>query len=114
MWDAATHVVLGALDGLSLRSDVRAHNVANAETPGFRASHVDFESTLSDAIRRGNPQLAQASLVASPTIIDARGNSVDIETELIGELKDGLHREAMTAAFNFKVGNMRVAMGGRR
>ena len=114
MWDAATHVVLGALDGLSLRSEVRANNIANAETPGFRAGHVDFETALTDAILRGEPQQTHASVVPSPTVVDARGNSVDVETEMIGELKDGLQREAMTAAFNFKVGNLRVAMGGRR
>jgi flagellar basal-body rod protein FlgB len=114
MWDATTHTVLSAVDGLARRSEVRAHNVANAETPGFRANHVDFETTLSEALRRGRTQGVQPVTVASPTVVDGRGNSVDLETELVGELKDGLHREAMTAAFNFKVGNMRVAMGGRR
>jgi flagellar basal-body rod protein FlgB len=114
MWDVTTHAVLSAVDGLARRSEVRAHNVANAETPGFRASHVDFESTLAEALRRGTPRGVRPTTVASPTVIDGRGNSVDMETELVGELKDGLHREAMTAAFNFKVGNMRVAMGGRR
>jgi flagellar basal-body rod protein FlgB len=114
MWDATTLTVIGALDGLSLRSDVRAHNIANAETPGFRASHVDFETSLADAVRRGSPEIVQANIGPSPTVINALGNSVDLETELIGELKDGLHREAMTAAFNFKVGNMKVAMGGHR
>jgi hypothetical protein len=29
-------------------------------------------------------------------------------------MKDGLHRDAMIAAFNFKTGQLRVAMGGRR
>lgn len=114
MWDVTTHAVVSAIDGLARRSEVRAHNVANAETPGFRANHALFESTLADALRRGQPQGAGSTIVASPTIIDGRGNSVDLETEMVGELKDGLHREAMTAAFNFKTGNMRVAMGGRR
>ncbi len=114
MWDAATHTVIGALNGLSLRGDVRANNIANAQTPGFRASHVDFETTLADAVQRGRPQAAQPNVGASPTVVNAMGNSVDLETELIGEMKDGLQREAMAAAFNFKVGNMRVAMGGQR
>jgi flagellar basal body rod protein FlgB len=52
--------------------------------------------------------------VAAPTIVDAQGNSVDLETELIEGMKDGLHRDAMITAFNFKTGQLRVAMGGRR
>jgi flagellar basal-body rod protein FlgB len=114
MWDVTTQAALGALDGLSMRGDVRAHNVANAETPNFRAGHVEFEAMLSDAVRRGTPARAQASVVASPTIVDAQGNSVDLATELMGEMKDGLHRQAMVEGFNFKMSQLRVAMGGRR
>lgn len=114
MWDAATQVVIGALDGLSLRSDIRADNIANAETPGFRARQVDFESQLRDAMRRGAPASAEPAVTASPTVIDVMGNSVDLETEMIGEIQDALTRDAMAAAFNFKTGNLRVALGGRR
>jgi flagellar basal-body rod protein FlgB len=114
MWDVSTQAAIGAIDALSLRGEVRAHNIANAETPGFRAAHVEFESALADAVRRGRPAAAEPTLVASPTVIDGLGNSVDLETELVGAIKDGLHRDTMVAAFNFKTGNLRVAFGGRR
>ena len=44
MWDVTTPAALRALDGLAQRGTVRANNIANAETPGFRAQTVDFES----------------------------------------------------------------------
>jgi flagellar basal-body rod protein FlgB len=93
---------------------VRANNVANTETPGFRAGHVEFESALRDALRRREPLQARPEVVAAPTVVGGNGNSVDLETELIGNMKDGLHRDAMITAFNFKTGQLRVAMGGRR
>jgi len=114
MWDPTTQTVIGAMRGLELRAEVRAHNVANAETPNFRAQHVDFESTLSDAIRRGSPAQIEPEIVPSPTVIDGLGNSVELETELIGAMRDGLHRDTMIAAFNFKTAQLRVAMGGQR
>lgn len=114
MWDITTHSVVGALQGLGLRGEVRAHNIANAETPGFRARHVDFETALADAIGRGTPQRANAQVVTAPTVINAIGNSVELETELIGAMRDGLHRDTMVAAFNFKSGQFRVALGGQR
>lgn len=114
MWDVTTSAVVAAIDGLARRGEVRAHNVANAQTPGFRATHVEFEQALADALRRGDPTRTRPSTVVTPTIVDPQGNSVDLETELVGELKDALHREAMTAAFNFKTGNLRMAIGGRR
>ncbi|MFA9446410.1 flagellar basal body rod protein FlgB [Egicoccus sp. AB-alg6-2] len=115
MWDVTTTAALRALDGLALRGTVRANNIANSETPNFRAGTVDFETSLRDALRRRDPASAGAPQVtASPSIVDARGNSVDMETELIGSMKDGLHRDAMITAFNYKTGQLRVAMGGRR
>lgn len=114
MWDVTTQTAISALSGLGLRGEVRAHNIANAQTPGFRAAHVDFESALADAVRQGRPDRVEPPIVASPTVVDGNGNSVDLETEMVGGIKDGLHRDAMTASFNFKVGNLRVAFGGRR
>lgn len=114
MWDVTTRAALSALDGLALRGQVRANNVANANTPGFRAGHVEFEDALRDALLRRRPDQVQPTVVPSPTIVDGQGNSVDLETELINGMKDGLHRDAMITAFNFKTGQLRVAMGGRR
>lgn len=115
MWDVTTTAALRALDGLALRGTVRANNIANAETPGFRAGTVDFESSLRDALRRRDPAGARApEVVAANSVVDARGNSVEMETELINSMKDGLHRDAMITAFNYKTGQLRVAMGGRR
>ena len=114
VWDVTTQTALAALDGLSMRSDVRAHNIANAEVPGFRAGQVDFESALADALNRGAPGDVRTQVTASPTQVGMDGNSVDLETELIGEMKDGLQRQAVVQGFNFKTGQMRVAMGGPR
>ncbi|GGI06683.1 flagellar basal body rod protein FlgB [Egicoccus halophilus] len=115
MWDVTTSAALRALDGLAMRGTLRANNIANSETPNFRASTNNFETSLRDALRRRDPAGAAApDVVATPSIVDARGNSVDMETELIGSMKDGLHRDAMITSFNYKVGQLRVAMGGRR
>jgi flagellar basal-body rod protein FlgB len=40
-----------ALDGLSMRQRVAANNVANIDTPGFKAQHVSFETQLRRALR---------------------------------------------------------------
>lgn len=42
-----------ALDAASLRQQVVSNNLANANTPGFKASHVAFESFLSAALEDG-------------------------------------------------------------
>ena len=114
IWDPTAITAVRALDGLAQRGQVRAHNIANSETPNFRAARVEFESALRDAVRRGRPEAARTETIASPTVIGANGNSVDLETELIGSMQDGAMRDTMVAGFNFKAAQMRVAFGGRR
>lgn len=114
IWDVTAVTAVRALDGLAQRGEVRAHNISNSETPNFRAAHVSFEATLEDALLRGRPETARAEVVASPTVIDGNGNSVDLETEMIGAMQDGLMRDTMVNGFNFKAAQLRVAFGGRR
>ena len=52
MPDAVTSVLATALDGLANRQNVIADNIANVDTPGFRATSVDFESSLAAALQR--------------------------------------------------------------
>ncbi len=103
-----------ALDGLAVRADVRADNVANLNTPAYRAKRVDFESSLRAAIGRGDPATADTpAVVPGAGIPDATGNTVDLEEELVGMTKDNLTRDAMVASFNYKIGLLRTVIGGR-
>jgi len=101
-----------ALGGLARRAEVRAHNVANANTPGFRAQRVDFESALAGALRSGDPRRAAApAVVPGNDLPNANGNTVSVETELVGMLRDNLLRDAMVNAFNAKATLLRTALG---
>jgi len=101
-----------ALRGLTTRADVRAHNMANANTPGFRAQRVDFESALRGALTTGDP--ARTAAPAPQPGVDlpgANGNTVSVETEMVGMLRDNLLRDAMVNAFNHKAQMLRTALG---
>lgn len=43
-----------ALDGLSMRQEAIARNLANANTPGYVSQEVAFEEALLDALAAGN------------------------------------------------------------
>ncbi|MCC7104534.1 MAG: flagellar basal body rod protein FlgB [Chloroflexi bacterium] len=89
-----------ALDALSLRQRVIGDNIANVDTPNFKASRVDFEQALQRAISRADgPALVQTSLSAAPdgdqpafqadvvqltgTTRRQDGNNVDIDQEMV-------------------------------
>ena len=103
-----------ALNGLAQRGDVRADNVANANTPGFQATRVTFEGALADALRNGD-----VSAVASPSTLpatgapDALGNTVSLEDEMVEGIKDNLGFQTYIQGYNFKLDVLRKAIGGQ-
>jgi flagellar basal-body rod protein FlgB len=100
--------------GLQQRSEVRANNVANINTPNFRASRVDFESSLRGALRSGRPERAAAPAVSpDPSYPNHQGNTVNLENEMVGMMKDNLLRDAMVNAYTFKTSVLRTAINGR-
>jgi len=111
---AAGSAIAYALRGLNVRADVRAHNLANVNTPGFRAMRVDFESTLRGALQRGTAVSAGApSVTPDPSLPNPNENTVSLEGEMTGMMKDNLLRDAMVNTFNFKAGVLRAALGSR-
>lgn len=50
-------VATAALDGLALRQELHARNLANVDTEGYRAQTVDFESVLGAAVKGDKPGL---------------------------------------------------------
>jgi len=45
--------MLKALDGLTARAELTASNIANANTPSYRARHLSFEKSLAAAAHEG-------------------------------------------------------------
>ena len=111
-----------AMSGLAARQRTIANNVANVDTPGFKASEVRFEDALKSAIGRGTgAKLDQASLNAAAsrsTLVDATttradGNNVDIDRqmELLGEAN--LDYSAITQLMATRLGILRNVINGR-
>jgi flagellar basal-body rod protein FlgB len=112
--DATTSAVEFALRGVAQRASVHADNIANASTPGFISRRVDFESALADALERDQLDVLVDPPVANAMgIPDANGNTVSLETEMVGLIKNNLVQDAMVNAFNFKLNTMRTAIGRR-
>ena len=110
--DSTMRAVEYALDGLKLRADTRAHNVSNVNTPNFEAKRVDFESSLQAAMATRSAQPPAPQVLPGEGLPNAQGNTVDLEEELVGLMKDNLLRDAMVNAYNFKVAVMRTAING--
>ena len=105
-----------AMAGAAMRQEVLANNLANAETPGFRRSDVDFHSTLSAAMKTGDAgaiERATFSPQQEQQVMRADGNGVDIDVEASSMAKNGLEYEALVTVTKARAGILRSAMGIR-
>lgn len=109
LFDFTMRTSSSALDGLTHRAKVRADNIANAETPGYRARRVDFEMALREAGSDLHGVELTEALRDNP--VDERGNSVNLEQEVTEMVQDNLMFQAMVNGFNYKANLLRTAMG---
>jgi flagellar basal-body rod protein FlgB len=105
-----------AISGASMRQEVLANNLANAETPGFQRSDVDFHSTLAAAMKTDDAGRIEAtSFSAQPDAqtLRADGNGVDVDVESANMAKNGLEYEALVSVAKARIGIIQAAMGSR-
>ena len=69
-----------ALDGLSLRAQATAQNVANANSPNYRPVRVTFEDSLRAAAREGSA--AVRDVTPSMQTAAASGGSTEMRLDL--------------------------------
>ena len=103
-----------ALNGLQLRLDTVANNIANVNTPLFRSQKVDFETSLADALRSGKGAPDTAPVInGGDDLVDNAGTSVSLENELTVMTKSSLERQVMVSGFNYKIDLLKSAGGVR-
>jgi flagellar basal-body rod protein FlgB len=109
--DSVFGVLSAALDGLALRQQVIADNIANVDTPGFRATTVDFESSLRDAVASGDGSRSGANLVATDTPVGANGNNVDLRKEMLAATQTQFQYQLMTRAVSDQFALVKISAG---
>jgi len=126
-----------ALSLRSQRQELLASNIANADTPNYKARDIDFSSALQGALVRsgasGSPlATTNAGHIATPagaadgkTLPDGTpvlyrtvkqgavdGNTVDMDTERTQFADNGLRYEAGITMLNQQIKNMLAALQG--
>ncbi len=119
----ADRYIRAALAGLSARQRAIANNVANVDTPNFKASEVGFEETLREALRGRGRRTSdnQAELIAASTrtrpvegtLVRTDGNNVDIDREMVQLAETTLAYNALAQAMAARLAVMRNVISGR-
>jgi flagellar basal-body rod protein FlgB len=101
-----------AMRGSELRQTLLTNNLANADTPGYQAEDVNFQSTLANAMASGqSPSSVNFTPYTEPGSTSADGNGVSAEQDSADLASNGLLYEDLTSVAAQREQIMITAMG---
>lgn len=99
------------MNGSMLRQSVLANNLANADTPNFEPSDVNFQQSLANALASGqSPSSVQYSAYTMPQVTAADGNGVDPNVTNAEIAENGLLYQQLTQVAAAREGILETAM----
>ena len=105
-----------ALDASIMRQQAIAHNIANANTPGYQRMGVSFEAQvaqLMDQQKAGTPTLPMAAL--RPEFVSIGQEPVSLDTEMASLAENTLHHQALLKALSKQMSLVSTAINeGKR
>lgn len=130
----ADRLLKTALEGLTARQRTIADNVANVDTPNFKAARVSFETALKQArgsieqplpmlrVKDAVPGPGEAPAEIQPTVtVEAHtgrrndGNNVDVDAEMLELADTNLRFNALIQVMSQKIQGLRYVINeGRR
>ena len=134
LFDTATKALGSSINFRQLRHAVTSGNIANAETPGYKAKKLDFEGALSRAIEMekkphlytthpdhfaigpGSMARVRADVYDNPDVNTTNdGNTVDMEKEMAKMAENSILYKGAVEAIRKKLGALKYAVteGGR-
>ena len=117
LFDPSVVGIEKAMQGSLLRQQVLANNIANANTPGYQRSDVDFQSALAQAFSSGTPSTSQLEQITfSPQVaangaMQVDGNTVDINTENADLSENTLDYQALESVMGTRMSILKTAIG---
>lgn len=117
------HALLARAD----RAEVLASNIANADTPGYKAKDVDFAQALNNAMKSNNHRMAKthskhydltveidtSKQFRNPLQPDTGdGNSVDVQVERNLFMQNSMEYQTSLQFLNGKIKAMKKALSG--
>lgn len=110
-----------ALNLASLNQKVIAQNIANVDTPNYKAQQLSFSNVLSDSMQaiKTDPRQFDFSNSGTPQIVTEpnavmqnNGNTVDIDKEMVNLANNQLNYQAYADAIGRQFNMYNTVLGG--
>ena len=116
LFDPTTRGLAAALTLREQRHEVLAGNLANVETPGYRAKDLDFRGALQEAFAATDPEVGAPHVAATEDadgLPRADGNTVDLDIQMAKLAENGTSYVALAKVLSHRVALLRQAIEGR-
>lgn len=120
-----------ALNVRSSRAEILASNIANADTPGYKAQDIDFQTALKNAqaervsgtnlastsdkhisIGNNNPLLSAIQFRDAFQPDTGDGNTVDVDVERMAYTQNSLEYQTSLEFLNGRINSLRKVIAG--
>ncbi len=108
--DTTTQTLVQALRGIEAQQQAHQQNIANVETPGYKAQRVSFEDSLRRAVETGRPEGATISATTTTDATRIDGNNVRLDREVTMLAESALKQQLVTEALNAQYRLIRTAI----
>ena len=116
LFDGTQLVLTQAMAGSSARQQVIANNIANANTPNYLRSDLDFRGQLENAIEADNmdglKNLTYQSATDTSSPVQANGNSVSVDGEMATMSQNALDYQTLVEIANARLKMIASAING--
>lgn len=111
--DLSTSSLRVAVAGLAARQSAIANNIANIETPGYKARKVEFEQALHNAVENGDsPAGVRPSTLSSLEPTRLNGSNVNLDEETLSHIDTTMRYQLTLRAMDTKYSMLRDAIKG--
>lgn len=122
------HIEQG-IDYASAKQKVISHNIANVETPGYKAKSVSFKETLKNEMNRFEAHRTHEKHIPFASSENghsfkvyarndasymSNGNSVDIDQEMAEMAQNQIYYDALVDRLNGKFNSLKTVIKGGR
>lgn len=119
LFDKTTDALATAIHMRQIRHNVTASNIANAETPGYKAQKVEFEEALARSLELGGTDEGALPVTAQiydnpEAAVNNDGNTVDMEKEMSALAENSILYKSALQLINKKMAALRYAISEGR
>ncbi|MFC7392544.1 flagellar basal body rod protein FlgB [Scopulibacillus cellulosilyticus] len=122
-YQSVTSLLEKALDNTSVRQKVIGQNIANIDTPNYKAKQVTFQNELNSALEANKTDSKHISFsnesekepritIDHSTSLQNNGNNVDIDKEMSELAENQIDYQALVTAVSQKFQQYKMVLGG--